>query len=338
MSTEQCWALQGADQRCQDRAEPGSHFCALHSRRGGPLPAHIWRESGMPPDLMEYVRPLLVRDRTALAALEAPVSSPPEPPTEAPARRSPGPGEPAGTPLSDTIDLTVTAATGRGSESCGSAALERQMVAAQARHSRRSSPPSSLVPPDAAAGPEGPGTPDPSTAAAASEAAPSLDWFLGLLQEAMTQVMAGEATPLQKANAVARLGALYLKACRAAELEKSIPALEQRVAELEQRAAGREPPAAEANAAASRRPSPRQRANRTKEVRPAEATREAGREPRAAAGEAEVHAQCRAAAQPADGSGRIGPSGVITADGRHGASGAQRRGASPLTTPPGLPP
>jgi hypothetical protein len=61
-----------------------------------------------------------------------------------------------------------------------------------------------------------------------------LAWLLDLLQQAMTEVMAGEATPVQKANAVARLGSLYLKACRVTELQRDHKALTQRVAELEQ--------------------------------------------------------------------------------------------------------
>jgi hypothetical protein len=60
-----------------------------------------------------------------------------------------------------------------------------------------------------------------------------MDWLLALLQEAMTGVMAGEATPLQKANAVARLTALYLKASHVAELEQGNAALAERAAAAE---------------------------------------------------------------------------------------------------------
>ena len=56
-----------------------------------------------------------------------------------------------------------------------------------------------------------------------------------LLQAAIEEVMAGDATPLQKANAVARLGGLYLKAYRVAELEEANARLRQRAAELEER-------------------------------------------------------------------------------------------------------
>ena len=39
-----------------------------------------------------------------------------------------------------------------------------------------------------------------------------LDWLMAILQAAMEGVMAGDATPLQKANVVARLAGQYLKA------------------------------------------------------------------------------------------------------------------------------
>jgi hypothetical protein len=71
------------------------------------------------------------------------------------------------------------------------------------------------------------------------ETSADLSWFLAMLQEAMTAVMEGESTPLQKANAVARLGSLYLKSYQTQELEwenreltEQIEALEQRVADL----------------------------------------------------------------------------------------------------------
>jgi hypothetical protein len=72
------------------------------------------------------------------------------------------------------------------------------------------------------------------------ETSAELGWFLAMLQEAMTQVMEGESTPLQKANAVARLGSLYLKSYQTQELEREnreltskIEALEQSIADLE---------------------------------------------------------------------------------------------------------
>jgi hypothetical protein len=60
-------------------------------------------------------------------------------------------------------------------------------------------------------------------------------WFLAMLQETMTQVMEGEGTPLQKANAVARLASLYLKSCQAQELERENRALTEQIDALEQR-------------------------------------------------------------------------------------------------------
>jgi hypothetical protein len=67
-----------------------------------------------------------------------------------------------------------------------------------------------------------------------------LDWLLATLQAVMEGVMAGDAAPLQKANAVARLAGHFLKAYRAKELEaenkvlcRRVQAAEARVAELE---------------------------------------------------------------------------------------------------------
>jgi hypothetical protein len=76
--------------------------------------------------------------------------------------------------------------------------------------------------------------------------AEGLDWLQSLLQQAMTEVMAGEGTPLQKASAIARLGNLYLKAHGAAELKRANKELRQQVEEMEARLA-----AAEARLAAS---------------------------------------------------------------------------------------
>lgn len=94
-----------------------------------------------------------------------------------------------------------------------------------------------------------------SLAAGDSEASP-LGWLLETLQQAIEGVMANETTkPLQKANAVARLGNLYLKTYRAAELQRENKALARRIAELEaclaEAQAGSEAPVA-APATASR--------------------------------------------------------------------------------------
>jgi hypothetical protein len=74
---------------------------------------------------------------------------------------------------------------------------------------------------------------------------PGLDWLMATLRAAMEGVMAGDAAPLPKANAVARLAGLYLKAYGAAELERENRALTRRLAAAEARAAAREerPPA-----------------------------------------------------------------------------------------------
>jgi hypothetical protein len=69
------------------------------------------------------------------------------------------------------------------------------------------------------------------------EAAP-LAWLLALLREAMEGVMADDTPPLKKANALARLGSLYLKIYHTADLESVNVELVERVAELEERLAG----------------------------------------------------------------------------------------------------
>ncbi len=76
--------------------------------------------------------------------------------------------------------------------------------------------------------------PSPSEPPRVSEqpAEPSLDWMLAMLQEAMAAVMVGESTPLQKANALARLGGLYLRASGAAELKRVNRELNRRLSEM----------------------------------------------------------------------------------------------------------
>src|SRR4051794_1479066 len=81
-----------------------------------------------------------------------------------------------------------------------------------------------------------------------------LEWLLGMVQEAMAEVMGGESTPLQKANAVARLGSLYLKAYQTTALQQENQELTRKVEELEQRLAAvsavtDEAPAAQKSAA-----------------------------------------------------------------------------------------
>jgi hypothetical protein len=69
-----------------------------------------------------------------------------------------------------------------------------------------------------------------------------LDWLLGLLKEAMTGVMEGDSPPLQKGNAIARLGGLYLKAYGAAELKRESTLLRKQLAQLKQRLTAVETP------------------------------------------------------------------------------------------------
>jgi hypothetical protein len=78
-----------------------------------------------------------------------------------------------------------------------------------------------------------------------------LGWLLGTLGQAIEGVMAGESTPLQKANAVARLGNLYLKTYRAAELQRENKALARRIAELERCLAGLQAQSASSRSAPS---------------------------------------------------------------------------------------
>jgi len=77
-------------------------------------------------------------------------------------------------------------------------------------------------------------------AAAHSISAPpddGLQWLMGLLRQTMTEAVTSDMTPLQKANAVARLGALYLKAHGTTELERANKELKRHAAELEERVA-----------------------------------------------------------------------------------------------------
>jgi hypothetical protein len=200
MSTEQCWSLQFDGKRCAALAAAPTHFCAAHAHRGGGAnPLCLWRapEAEMPPELVAALR---------RAAPDATFPrSEPQPPLN-PASLS--------------------------SAALPASPLPLVMAGAEP-----------AVPPGAPASPE-PSTspPDPPC----SSVSPCLaypcqrviapdrtDWLLALLQDAMTGVMAGEATPLQKANAVSRLTALYLKAACVAEVEQANAALAKRAAAAE---------------------------------------------------------------------------------------------------------
>src|SRR5262249_36256785 len=81
------------------------------------------------------------------------------------------------------------------------------------------------------------GTSAPVYAGDGERAIAPLGWLLGMLQEAMTEVMEGDSGPLQKANAVARLGNLYLKAYQTNALQQENRELTRKVDDLEQRLA-----------------------------------------------------------------------------------------------------
>jgi hypothetical protein len=66
---------------------------------------------------------------------------------------------------------------------------------------------------------------------------PQLAWLRASLRQVMEELMASDATSMQKANAVARLGGLYLKTYKSGELEKQTRALRAQAAALEQRLA-----------------------------------------------------------------------------------------------------
>jgi hypothetical protein len=86
--------------------------------------------------------------------------------------------------------------------------------------------------------------PEPAPAAPTEADPAPLAWLLAAVREAIEHVMAGEATPLQKANAVSRLGSLYLKTYRAAELQQENRRLKEQVAALEAHLAAAEAEAA----------------------------------------------------------------------------------------------
>jgi hypothetical protein len=87
--------------------------------------------------------------------------------------------------------------------------------------------------------------PDGAPPLSSESSGPPVDWLLDLLREAIEELMDSDAAPLQKANAIARLGSLYLKGFQVGELRRANAELERRVAELEQRAAAAEAQAAQ---------------------------------------------------------------------------------------------
>jgi hypothetical protein len=75
-----------------------------------------------------------------------------------------------------------------------------------------------------------------------------LAWLAGLLREMMSAVAAEEGDIMKKAGMVARLGSLFLRASKAAELKRAYKELARRNAELEERLTALEACAAEREA------------------------------------------------------------------------------------------
>jgi hypothetical protein len=116
-----------------------------------------------------------------------------------------------------------------------------------------------LAPEAPAAAPEPPAVPAaPDLPASAETPGDPIGWFPPLLQQLIMQVMADEGTPIQKANVIARLGGLYLKAARAAELARTTRELTQRVAELEKQLAAATAPGIETGSGEEARPAEEQ--------------------------------------------------------------------------------
>src|SRR5262245_37769791 len=80
----------------------------------------------------------------------------------------------------------------------------------------------------------------PSLLADAHAEAEPLAWLLTVLREAIVGMMADDQPPLKKANALARLGTLYLKAYCAAELKRCEAEQAERIDELDARLAALE--------------------------------------------------------------------------------------------------
>jgi len=200
MSEQQCWSLDPTGRRCAAPAEPSSLFCAHHRHATtGARIMSVWRapEAEMPPELVAALRRY------------APEVTFPEPATSgdaAPSGRGSGQGR-SGDPVSTPGGGGVRGASERTDRTDAS----------------------STIPSLVEAGPTPPASPLPGETAGS----PQHDWLRAMLREAMEGVMAGDAAPLQKANAVARLAGLYLKACRAKELEQENKALTRRLAAAE---------------------------------------------------------------------------------------------------------
>jgi hypothetical protein len=225
----QCWAQLPDGTRCGCQVLPGRNFCAQHGRMGCHRdPALIFRApiAEMPPDLVDLIRaaaPDIVFPEPPPASLAPPVSA-----AASPAAPTPPPG-------TGSLDGTVDAAS--------SPTLVEEPEA------EAPMPAFSVPAPEEDPQPQLDPRGTPASAAHPASVLPkvrendrsdecngeSLDWLLGVLKEVVLGVVACDSPPLQKANAVARLGNLYLKADRAAELKRENALLRKRLVELEQR-------------------------------------------------------------------------------------------------------
>jgi hypothetical protein len=197
-----CWALLSDETRCEFRALPGGYFCQHHRLDCLRNPALVFRApvAEMPPDLVERLRaaaPDLVFPEPSPVSVPEPEASLPAPSAPAPEQHSHCPPDPG--------------------------ALVAGAHSAEPVLGREAGPDRAAEQPEApAAGSEN--EPD----------GPSLDWLLDVLKEVTLGVAASDSPPLQKANAVARLGNLYLKAHGAAELKRENAMLRKQLAEREQ--------------------------------------------------------------------------------------------------------
>jgi hypothetical protein len=109
-----------------------------------------------------------------------------------------------------------------------------------------------------------------------------LDWLLATIRQATEEMMASDASPQQKANAVARLGNLYLKTHRAAQFQKENRELKRRVVELERALADEQPlsPADPANGATVPSSRPPKAPSRRRGAASAQAAEPRGSQPR----------------------------------------------------------
>jgi hypothetical protein len=250
MRSIRCWALLPDGTRCPLESLHGGYFCADHPMGCQPNPALIFRApvAEMPNDLVQYLR------------AAAPDIAFPEAPLSPLISSTPPPASPA-EPPSEQADCSPV----------DTAAAVNEPALSPESGSEPTAPPHAVSAPEECRQPQHPSEGRrqlPTTpVAAASEAHENdcggdadpggFDWLLGMIKEAVTGVMASDCPPLQKAQTVHRLGGLYLKAHRAAELQRENTLLKKRLAELEPRLAALDPPNSDEEAGASRSPGQR---------------------------------------------------------------------------------